>query len=579
MKKFLCVLLSFVIFVTMSFFMVVPCFAVASFVADYSATTILDYGKSIYNQLNDSLARKTEAARSFYFSHIVDSVYSNGITIFDDSGTRFTDEILEYHFEQYYSSAYYMNIYDSNGDIFMSSAGFPGTPWSLRLLRFVPYLGSTPVKDDDITKNNAKTSFKNYYQTYLARYLLAQGGTATDPNPGKTGLEIAPGYVNGSELKEAVEQDNNKYYPKNFVGKVSYRSDKIYQATFSNSRPNYFYMPLIEGNRYFTVTGSPEMYLVFFFKTDTDDYYSAYQLHLTLDVVENWFEDRDEIESYSITLKIEYWDMVDGSPEEKSTMSFDITNFSYVRFGLDTYKTLRLFCSSTYSNYIKFSVNQQNSSGSSLNASNMLFYLSDLSSSLPLSSLLHCGNIYATHDASCEYGGKCDIGYVASATPISTVYNVDTTKIPDDAVITVGGDNIYNYYITNPETGDTSKFGDYITNNYTYITNNNGGQSGGSGSVGGNVEVGGKIEVGGSVGVDVNVNVNGNGGGAGVTPNPEDFLGDSEVDLTSYYDKAVEDASGVRKFLGVFFDFLPTELLGLLCLLVVVAICCRIFGR
>ncbi len=63
-------------------------------------------------------------------------------------------------------------------------------------------------------------------------------------------------------------------------------------------------------------------------------------------------------------------------------------------------------------------------------------------------------------------------------------YTIDTTKIPDNYYITVGGDTIYDYNITNPATGDTTTINNYITNNYTFITNpdnpDNPGSSGGT---------------------------------------------------------------------------------------------------
>ena len=171
---------------------------------------------------------------------------------------------------------------------------------------------------------------------------------------------------------------------------------------------------------------------------------------------------------------------------------------------------------------------------------------------------------------------------------INFAYNdIDTSKIPSGQIVTVSGDTIYNYTITNPDTGDSSKFGDYITNNYTYITNNYG--EGGSGSgVGGNVTVGGEIEVGGSVGVDINVsvpdiNINVNQSGAGGSgssiENPDDFTSADNVDLNKYYDTAVEQSTGFQKFLKDFFGFLPAELLALILFAVAMAIVCRVFGR
>lgn len=197
-------------------------------------------------------------------------------------------------------------------------------------------------------------------------------------------------------------------------------------------------------------------------------------------------------------------------------------------------------------------------------------------------SYLHSKNLYSFTDSSIA-----DVGYFVSGTKINTSYSVITSNIPDNSYFIPSGDNIYNYSIVDGDTGTTNNFNDYITNNYNYIytpaVDDNTAGSAGDVTVGGHITVGGSVDV--NIGVsvpDININVNQNGGGSDGSSivNPDDFTsGASSVDLTSYYDKAVEDASGVRRFLASFFDFLPAELLSLLCLGVVACIVCRVFGR
>lgn len=97
---------------------------------------------------------------------------------------------------------------------------------------------------------------------------------------------------------------------------------------------------------------------------------------------------------------------------------------------------------------------------------------------------VHFNRIFSAHDTACAYGVADDVGYYYSNTPIVVSYTIDTTKIPDNYYITVGGDTIYDYNITNPATGDTTTINNYITNNYTFITNpdnpDNPGSSGGT---------------------------------------------------------------------------------------------------
>ena len=578
MKKFLCLFLSVVLF-SFSFSFVSLRSASASFSADFAIDTVLNYVKSSINSYTDSQCKKIAAARTFYFYIILNDVFKSGKSVFDDSGTKFSADILNFYYEQYNLALKGSDVYNSDGDIFLQAAGFSNTPWKLSLCHF-------NVDIDKVAayfENMQPAYFKSYYQTLLARYLLAQGGTATDPNPGKTGLEIAPGYTTGADLKEAVTTDNSIFYPKNASGKMSYRTDKQNQLS-----PHFtaMYGPTLYEKGFTAVGGGDEIYLIGFYFDGEKYYYSKNQYHLYIESEEVWMEDRDEIDYIKKTLYVDSWSNMDGSPDkliDDHLQLYDMTNLPYMYMYPYSGFSMQLRFHENYTAYIKTVPYYDISWSSGYYDSWDTTYTVEIST---FNSYLH---FTSTHDTDCNC--NADIGYIASLSPIKTVYDVDTSKIPDDAVITVGGDNIYNYYITNPDTGESSTMSEYITNNYTYITNNNGGEgSGSSGGVGGNVNVSGDITVGGEVGVDINVsvpdiniNVNNNGGsGAGgteVTPNPDDFLDNSQVDLTSYYDKAVEDASGVRQFLGVFFDFLPAELLGLLCLLVAVAICCRIFGR
>lgn len=89
-----------------------------------------------------------------------------------------------------------------------------------------------------------------------------------------------------------------------------------------------------------------------------------------------------------------------------------------------------------------------------------------------------------------------------------------------------------------------------------------------SGSHGGDVTVGGKIDVDGKV--DVNVNINGNGN---IYDMPDTGF------FESYLDDALEESSGIRKFIGDFFGSLPGQITQLICLSIVIAILCRIIGR
>lgn len=187
-----------------------------------------------------------------------------------------------------------------------------------------------------------------------------------------------------------------------------------------------------------------------------------------------------------------------------------------------------------------------------------------------------------------------DWGYYLSADPFelfATQTSIDFEKIPDNYTITINGDTIYDYSITNPDTGDTSTINEYVTNNYTYITNNNGDDSGSGsgssgGSVSGNVDVSGAVVVGGQIDIksdpidinvntqpiDINVNVSsgGNSGGS--------YTGEA-VDITGYLDNLPEQSETMNDYFSVFFSFVPPEFLALLISGISIAILMRVLGR
>ena len=187
-----------------------------------------------------------------------------------------------------------------------------------------------------------------------------------------------------------------------------------------------------------------------------------------------------------------------------------------------------------------------------------------------------------------------DFGVYLSSEPFQLFMNqtsIDFDKIPDNYTITINGDTIYDYSITNPDTGDTSTINEYVTNNYTYITNNNGDNSGGSSgtssgdvNVGGNVTVSGDVNVGGEITIktdpiDINVNVNGGGSSGSSSSEAAGVQFDEDVSLNNYYDWMNEQTSGFSGFMSQFFSWLPDDIVVLLCAGFACVILARFLGR
>lgn len=188
-----------------------------------------------------------------------------------------------------------------------------------------------------------------------------------------------------------------------------------------------------------------------------------------------------------------------------------------------------------------------------------------------------------------------DWGYIMSSEPFELYANqsqIDYDQIPDNYTITINGDTIYDYDITNPDTGDHGTVNYYITNNYTLPENGSKGDTkddSGSGTVSGNVTVGGKVDVSGKIEIDtkpidININVNGGGSGSSGSGTGEsigDYIdpGDVDTDIDKYLDKIPSVSKNFIDYLKDFFSWLPPDIYGLLILGLLVAIFCRISGR
>lgn len=226
-------------------------------------------------------------------------------------------------------------------------------------------------------------------------------------------------------FKDHIQTANKQYYPKNASGIMSYRTDERYHNICDSMDHLYYQMDFYAGNFGFSpVGGGNEMYIVLFYKTDTDSYYSKMQLHFVLTSDEVWAEDRDEIDHYTYTLTCEYWDMVDGSKETSTTVTvFENIKYNYFDFMWNSSYRITIDYFSDYSSYSN--IFSPLSYKDFLVTDLDLFYKTDLSSSIKFGSNTnlqrHFTKSLAVHDSSCSFGGQCDIGYIASATPLSLI--------------------------------------------------------------------------------------------------------------------------------------------------------------
>ena len=390
--------------------------------------------------------------------------------------------------------------------------------------------------------------------------------------------------ISSDDLSLKIDEKNQDISPKSpnmFVN--SYRNDTNYFYNYPTSSYNAYAVAVTlfqDPSKKSTLT---DLYCVPFYRSEDGIYYfQEYQLHfyfVPVEDTESGFDIALRVDTYKYNADFGY--VYDDSISGVIFQEHNGDVFQVRFLGTSYYST-----SSPSFQLVSTPAAYNNKTNTSYRVpfgSLGKYYTPDKSESLDISysssSTTTVGSLGFSKSYQKNPNLNNDIGFFCSSEMISCHYSCDTSKIPSGQMVTINGDTIYNYTITNPETGDSSKFGDYITNNYTYITNNYGeGESGGSGSgASGNVTVGGSIDVGGSVGVDVtvsvpdiNINVNGNGSGAGESVSLPD---------TDLVENLPEAPSGFIDYTASLFSFLPAEILSLLLAGLAAAIFCRIWGR
>ena len=177
-----------------------------------------------------------------------------------------------------------------------------------------------------------------------------------------------------------------------------------------------------------------------------------------------------------------------------------------------------------------------------------------------------------------------DWGYIMSETPFELFANqtsLDYSRIPNNYIITINGDTIYDYSITNPDSGDSTSIRKFI-DIYDFpdvpdLPNPDDSDDPDTPGVNGNITVSGNVGVNGKIEIDtkpidININVNSNGGSA-----PS---GTAEaVDLSNYFSTLPEQSETMNDYLKNFFSFLPPQLLAVLLGGIGCAVLCRVLGR
>lgn len=375
--------------------------------------------------------------------------------------------------------------------------------------------------------------------------------------------------VSGDVLSNYAQLYNDHYGPKTAKEYISWRTDTRfaeYSESLSAPRLSFFTDGYFCGE-----TDWQEVYLVSWYTDGTTDYFGQYQFHFYQ------VSTKDDSGTRIITLYCDVWDMINGGEVQTITISNQLMDYRYIDFCVSSEAGRFMF--TLYPSYTKYiQRNRQTVVTPTFTMTDKIgkniVYSSDLSVSEDINAYLACWQkAVTTHDeGDCTVAAAHDTGYYCSDKQIYMNFDfIDTTKLTEDDVITLSGDTFYDYTITNSTTGDSSTVYNYITNNYNYpVSEDTDSGEDDSGSASGDVNVSGSIDVGGAVDVNVNVNTSGSDEGGSM---PVD------VNLDNYLEQTPEQAKPITDFFAIFFDFLPAELLGLICLGVVVAIILRVWGR
>lgn len=363
-----------------------------------------------------------------------------------------------------------------------------------------------------------------------------------------------------------------------------------YQST--NSKSAYPYTLDSDAPLYMSTNGNwgrknwdSGVYLMVFYCDDNNThgyyYYSSRYCHV--------YSQKDA-GATTANIVFDFYDVASGQLVDSAKNGWMAANFPFLGLNFDvscstSTEFLRLFKYSTYANYMSKSSSEWGLFPTKLGN----FIASDYSDSNAFLTSL-CRSVSFTPSSNTND----DYGLIMSSEPFElygSQTKIDYNQIPDNYTITINGDTIYDYDITNPDTGDHGTVNYYITNNYTLPENGSKDDSkddSGSGTVSGNVTVGGKVDVSGKIEIDtkpIDININVNGGGSGssgtgdVSSSPEGVEFDQDVSLNNYYDWMQEQTTGFSGFMKNFFSWLPDPIVIMLCAGFALVILARFLGR
>lgn len=287
----------------------------------------------------------------------------------------------------------------------------------------------------------------------------------------KQGKEADTGLA--SRLKPVIDGNTgkqlNNYYSDRFMPHANKdQSVFSYQSTSSTSAAPYILSsPLSLYNR------KNDIYFIIFFQDDnvsSSPFYSKYYCHMH----------SSSLASGGSCMAVDYYSVSDGSHHYSSTIAWDPSTTPYFALNFDcsasSMEFLRWF---RYRDYDSYKSNQYDGWGLVPRGGYTWYFVaSDYSTSSA-----YITDYVRRSSFTPNTNKKDDYGFIISSSPFTLYGNqtsIDYDRIPDDYVITIDGDTIYDYPITDPSTGKSTTINNYITNNYIIAGDDSGGSSGGN---------------------------------------------------------------------------------------------------
>lgn len=457
----------------------------------------------------------------------------------------------------------YFNSLDSGSmfSIFKSAADIP-----ISWLKFVSGVGWVISPVDDVyywlkngVLNGGHRSGATAGRSGLQRGLCAVCGNTyskctCDVFTYSGKLLDTPPEVSAKWLKEHAQDYNNRYKPMPNEDQyiLSYQNSKSNKygtdsKLFAENVPVYEYTSGTWGGKRWN-----EVYVLLFFYNDDDS-----RGYFFGDNYTHYYSSKEDDSTVMIHQDMYY--LKDNSMKDEKSVVWDISTYPYLGCALSGSSLDLVAYPSSDGLFLGYN-GTSNRTRLSYGNDYMIYSLDNVN--VNLSALIS----YASANFTPATNTADDWGYIVSNKPFVNMLNqtaIDFDKIPDNYVITISGDTIYNYPITNPDTGDSTNITNYVTNNYTIPDKepSGGGDSGGSsGTVSGKIDVSGKIEIVSS------------GGGTGA-----EF--DQDLSLNNYYDWLQEQSTGFTGFMKEYLSWLPEDIVIMLCAGLALVILARFLGR